>query len=158
MLHAAKRAMQHRRRQELAAIPTELHAKMDAAGDENPPVRSDTTGDNTTSSSTTGGDTRAEDEAARSDAAEARASLVAQMIEQRLSAYQQRDALQGQLLELSDAMEAQSRAIEALQAQMREVVAALHRLAPPAPAVQADAVTCRTGVTVRCVLVPVSLP
>ena len=128
---------------------------MDAAGDENPPVRSDTTGDNTTGSSTTGGDTRAEAEAARSDAAEARASLVAQMIEQRLCAYQQRDALQGQLLELSDAMAAQSRAIEALQAQMREVVAALHRLAPPAPALPADAV-CRSGV--RCVLVPVSLP
>ena len=131
---------------------------MDAAGDENPPVRSDTTGDNTTSSSTTGGDTRAEAEAARSDAAEARASLVAQMIEQRLSAYQQRDALQGQLLELSDAMEAQSRAIEALQAQMREVVAALHRLhVAPAPALPADGdAVCRSGV--RCVLVPMSLP
>ena len=138
---------------------------MDAAGDENPPVRSDTTGDNTTGSSTTGGDTRAEAEAARSDAAEARASLVAQMIEQRLCAYQQRDALQGQLLELSDAMAAQSRAMAAqsramaaLQAQMSEVVAALHRLhVAPAPALPADGdAVCRSGV--RCVLVPVSLP
>ena len=132
---------------------------MDAAGDENPPVRSDTTGDNTTSSSTTGGDTRAEAEAARSDAAEARASLVAQMIEQRLCAYQQRDALQGQLLELSDAMAAQSRAMAALQAQMSEVVAALHRLhVAPAPALPADGdAVCTSVSTVRAKAVCLSL-
>ena len=58
---------------------------------------------------------------------------VAQMIE-RLCAYQQRDAMQCQISELTDAVAAQSRAIEALQAQMKDAIVALQRLAPQAAA------------------------